>query len=141
MRIQIKTKNFSLTAFLKKFVEEKINSLEKIIKPFQAAGKGKPEVSAQVEIEKTTLHHKKGDVFRAEANLTLFGEVLRAEAESDDLKTSVNQMRTELQREIGKTKEKIKDITERKERVAKKEMRLSSEARFWRRGRIKDEGL
>ena len=54
MIITIKAKNLELTDELRNFVEEKIGSLEKFITLAEAF----------VEVEKETMHHKKGKIFK-----------------------------------------------------------------------------
>ncbi len=114
MKIVIKTKNLKLNSDLKDFIEEKINSLEKFAKIFQDEkkyfngfyGKGKPKIEAWVEIEKTTLHHKKGPVFRAECQMRFPGKSIRSTAEAKNLRLAITEIKDELQREIKQYKEK-----------------------------------
>ncbi len=104
MKVIIKSTNFKLTPSLAAFIEEKILSLAKFLKTvdeFEA-------VTARVEVGKTTRHHKKGEVFRAEVNLDLPKAVLRSEAIQNDLRAAVNEVRKELKREIEKYKDKLK---------------------------------
>ena len=94
MKIIIKTKNIELTQALKKYIQEKFNSLEKFAKIFQNKkeyfnhffGKGKPRVEAWVEIGKETLHHQKGLVFWAECQMRFPKRSLRSTARAKDLK-------------------------------------------------------
>ncbi len=114
MKIIIRTKKIELNQELKDYINEKINSLEKFLKILQDKekyfdkffGKGKPRVEAWVEVEKTTLHHKKGPVFRAECQLRLPGQSIRAEAVSEDLRLAINEVKDKLQREFKQYKEK-----------------------------------
>ena len=120
MKIIIKTKNLKLNQALKNFIEEKINSLEKFsffgspaqIPPLSKKerdweGKGKPRVEAWVEIGRTTLHHKKGPVFRAECQMRFPKRSLRSTAEGEDLKSAITEIKDELQRELKEYKEKL----------------------------------
>jgi len=148
MKIIIKTKNIKLTLALKDYIEGKLNSLEKFSKIFQEKiylnsffGKGKPRVEAWVEVGKESLHHQKGNIFRAEVQLRFPKKSIRSEAISKDLKTAITETKDELQREIKQYKEKLTSLTKRKARVLKKSLRLSSGARFWRKGRIREEGI
>jgi len=150
MKIVIKATNLELNRELKDYIEEKINSLEKFAKIFESEKyynhfftKGKPRVEVWLEIGKTTLHHQKGDIFRAEAQMRLPGKSLRAESERDDLKLAITEVKDELQRELKQYKGKAKAVTKRKARVFKKLLRLSPLARFKKRkgGRTKEEGI
>lgn len=98
MRIVIKATNVELTAPLKEYIEQKLWSLNKFIDKLDLEG----AVLARVEVGRTTAHHHKGDVYRAEVNLDLSKEVLRASSENWDIRLAVNQVKDDLQREIKK---------------------------------------
>ncbi|HUV81002.1 MAG TPA: ribosome-associated translation inhibitor RaiA [Patescibacteria group bacterium] len=135
MKIIIKTKNLKLTGSLKEYVQKKIISLEKL------SGRENFPLTARLEIEKTTEHHKKGPVFRTECQLPLPGKEIRAESVSENLYSTINEVKDELQRELENYKNKSVARTKRGARILKKEIRLSSGARFYKKGRIKDEGI
>lgn len=148
MKIIIKTTNFELTPSLKKYIEEKLNILEKFVKIFRSEecfnhffGKGKPRSEAWVEIGKTTLRHKRGPIFWAECQMRLPGKSIRSTAQSEDLKFAINEMKDGLQRELKQYKNKSMAQIKRRTRVLKKELHFSPRARFWRKGRIKEEGI
>jgi len=131
MEIIIRTKNLKLTQVLETYIKEKIGKIEK----------GKPIIEAWVELEKTTLHHKKGPFFKAECKLKAPGKNVVAEASSEDLRLAIDEVRNELQRELRQYKEKQISKTKRKARIIKKELKISPEARFYRKGRIREEGI
>jgi len=111
MKIHIQTKNFELTSAIRIFVEEKIQPLEKFIdvgaETFESpAGKEKPPVNAWVELGKRPHHHK-GPVFRAECQIELPKNSVRAEAVSNDLRSAIVEVKDELQRELKKLKGKM----------------------------------
>jgi len=83
MKIIIKTKNLKLTGVLKEYVNKKINSLERFLEEENFL------VKAQIEIEKTTLHHKKGPFFRTECQIQLPGKDVRVESVSENLYLSI----------------------------------------------------
>ena len=147
MKIILQTKNLKLNRALLQYIREKINSLEKFAKIFskdyynQFFGKGKPRAEAWIEIGKTTLHHKKGPVFLAECQMRLPGKSVRATAEGNDLKMAITEIKDELQRELKQYKEKLTAQTKRRQRELKKELKLSPRARFYRKGRIREEGI
>lgn len=149
MKIVIKTKNLDLNQSLREYINEKINSLERFFKVIDNQkdyygdffSKGKPSVEAWVEIEKTTLHHRKGKVFRAEAQIHLPGKSIRAEYISEDLRVAINEIKNELQGELKKYKNKLISQRKRGARSFKKETHLSPQARFYRKGRIREEGI
>ena len=148
MKINILTKNIKLTPALKDFIEEKINSLEKFSKILYSEkyfnhffGKGKPRVEAWVEIAKTTLHHKKGPIFLAECQMRFPRRSLRSTASSKDLRLAIDEVKDELQRQLKQYRNKLTAQTKRRARVLKKELKLAPQARFYRKGRIREEGI
>jgi len=66
MKINIKTTNISLTPAISEYIEKRIGSLDKFYKKEE-------DIVINVEVGKTTEHHKSGDIFRAEINLTRAG--------------------------------------------------------------------
>jgi len=108
MNIIIKAKNIELTPTLKDFVEKKISSLEKYFNLLQEEDDPAlvSQVEATVEVGKTTLHHRKGDICRAEVLLTFPRHTLRAAKSADDLEKAIDAVRDDLQRQITTFKEK-----------------------------------
>ncbi len=104
MNINIKYTNLDSTPAIEKYVIDKINSLEKFIHRLDE----KTIAQAQVEIARSTKHHKKGNVYHIECNLELPGKLLRAESENWDVRLGVDEVRNELQREIKKYSEKFR---------------------------------
>ena len=104
MKINIKATDLKLTSSLQGYIEEKIGSLEKIIPRLKindfSGGTGKPAFEAWVEIEKTTFHHHKGKIFRAECQIRLPGKSLRAESVKEELHLAIDEVKDELQRDI-----------------------------------------
>jgi len=147
MKIIIKTTNLKLNKELSQYIEEKLNPLEKFSKILYNEkyydhffSKGKPRVEAWVEIGKETKHHKKGPFFWAECQMRFPKRTLRSIAESDNIKQAITEVKDELQRELKQYKEKLISKTKRRARVLKKELKLSPLARFYRKGRIREEG-
>lgn len=99
MKINLKTKNFSLTSSIKNYLEQRLNSLGKFL-PIDES------IFADVDLSKTTKHHKKGDIFRAEVNLKVPGRLIRASAIEWDLRIAIDRVRDDLQKEIKINKEK-----------------------------------
>lgn len=118
MRINIKTKNFSLTPSIETYLRGKLDSLDKIL-PYNDG------IFADVELARTTRHHQKGDIFRAEVNLTVSGKLIRSVAEQWDLRVAIDTMRDELWRKITGNKEKRTSLYKRGARMLKKLLRGS----------------
>ncbi|MCX6764113.1 MAG: ribosome-associated translation inhibitor RaiA [Candidatus Nealsonbacteria bacterium] len=110
MKIIIKTTNIDLTPSLKDYAEKKIGELEKFLQRIGEKGqdfeKGKPSYEAWVELERTTHHHHKGKVFRAECQIRLPGRSLRAESIKEDMYLAIDEVKDELQGEIDRYKQK-----------------------------------
>lgn len=117
MKIIIKTKNFDLTAPIEKFVEEKFMTLKKFINVLKREDEiGKTLAEVFVEVGKVTKHHKKGEVFFAEAQIRLPGRSLSASATSDDLFKAIVSAKGEMEAEIEKYKTKKIDKNRRQQR-------------------------
>ncbi len=102
MKIQIKGTNLDLTPSIKEYIENKISGLEKFIKSIEIG----TEAIARVEIGRTTRHHVKGDVFRAEVNIDLTQNIARAEHTDADVRTSIDMVYGKLKNILSKQKDK-----------------------------------
>jgi ribosomal subunit interface protein len=100
MKINIKAANLDLTPALNQYLEEKIDSLSKFLKNYEIEG----EIQARVEVGRTSRHHHRGNVFRAEVNLILPKKILRSVAEREDIRVAIDEVKDELQQEIKKYK-------------------------------------
>ena len=125
MKIVIKKTNIELTPKIEEYIEEKIGGVDKLLDDMD-----RNVVEARVEVGRTTRHHQKGDIFRAEVNLTLPGQLLRVVAEERDLRTAIDRVKEDLQREIKKYRGKKKAKFRRGARKAKRLIRISPLAWF-----------
>lgn len=101
MKIIIKATNLELTPAINEYIEEKIGSLDKFLnKKFEKES----EVKIEVEIAKTTKHHKSGYIYYAEANMHLPGKILRAEHSDWDVRVAIDNVKNKLQQEVKKYK-------------------------------------
>lgn len=145
MRIIIKATKIKLTDELRKLINEEISSLEKflgdILKKEDIFNGRKPRAEAFVEVGKPSSHHKKGDVFYAECQIPLPGDGLRATAKEESLGLAITEVKDELQGQLKKYKRSQKARQERSQRRAKKDLKLSKNARFYRKGRIREENI
>ncbi|MBU3964287.1 ribosome-associated translation inhibitor RaiA [Patescibacteria group bacterium] len=112
MKVNIKTTNIEIDEALTIWVNDRIGELERILGVFGpdefSAGE-REKIEAFVEIGKISKHHLKGDVFRAEVQLSLPKKSLRAVVRDSDLRTAINIAKEEIQREIKKYKGKRVD--------------------------------
>jgi|SRR3989344_2434525 len=107
MNIKIRTINFEITPAIDQYVNKKISSLEKFL------GDGQ-NVLCEVEIGRTTKHHKSGDIFKAEINIMRPGsKQVYALSEEQNLYSAIDIVRDEAEREIVSQKEKRSTLVRR----------------------------
>ena len=115
MNISIKSTNIELTPAIKDYTEKRISGITKF------SGE---DVVANIEIGKTTAHHKSGEFFRAEINIvTTLGKQFRAVSEKSDLYEAIDDVRNEIVREISSDKGKKEALWKRGARKVKNMMR------------------
>jgi ribosomal subunit interface protein len=105
MNIIIKATNFELTPSLQDYIEKRIGALEKFLG-------GQSQVS--VEVGKTTLHHKNGNIFKTE--ITLFaadGGKFYVLSEKSDQYESIDDATNELRQSVVSRKEKKQSLWKR----------------------------
>ncbi|MFA6428293.1 MAG: ribosome-associated translation inhibitor RaiA [Candidatus Buchananbacteria bacterium] len=113
MQLVIKGTRIVLAEAERDYVDKKIFSLNKLLTK---------AITVRVELEKTTNHHKKGEIFRAEVNVDLPPkQVLRAEAFGSSLTEAVDRMQNEIKLELIKNKDK--QISKDKGRVGKQRLK------------------
>ncbi|MEK7650556.1 MAG: ribosome-associated translation inhibitor RaiA [Patescibacteria group bacterium] len=95
MNINIKTTGLELTDALEAYLHEKLAHVEKFITESERA-----IARAEVNLAKTTQHHKNGDFFKAEITILLSGRSLHASANKDDLYAAIDEMQDEIISEI-----------------------------------------
>jgi len=137
MRVMIRQKNLELTLPLRTYIEQKVVlPVQKLLKRAQVS-----ELPIlDMEVERTTRHHRKGQVYRVLANLAIGRKLIRAEATDEDVRAACDLLEEELKREVQTHKTKSVALEKRGARVAKKELHLARSARLFRKGRIRDEG-
>lgn len=101
MHISLKGTNIQILESTREYVDRKlVRATEKLLK------NGDEGASLSIEVERTTEHHNKGKIFRAETTLALGKNVLRAEALADTLNEAIDMVQGEITREIKKFKDK-----------------------------------
>lgn len=95
----IKASGMDLTDAIRGYVEKKFGHMDKFL-----VSVGQPQ-QAFVEVEKTTNHHKSGNIFRCEIMLKLPGKTLRAEADDADLYRAIDRVKDVLERQVVAYKE------------------------------------
>lgn len=101
------------------YANKKVEVFEKYIK--------EGDTEFFVEVSKTTAHHKQGDVFRAEFDVTIEGKQFRSEAEGNDLYAAIDEAKDELLKEIRNAKDKGDTLFKRGARKIKSLLRFGKE--------------
>lgn len=97
MNIRIQGSRELLTPAIEEYVNKRIIPLSKLVKD---------DVLCEVELQKTTDHHRSGDIFRAEVNMIVSGKQVFVASEKPDLYEAIDDMRNELDRTLSVQKEK-----------------------------------
>lgn len=137
MRFTIRQKNIELTEPLLAYIESKL--LKPVTRLMKEASIAELPIM-DIEVSRSTRHHRKGQVYRMAVSLSIGKKLLRAEAENEDIRAACDILEEELEGEIHKFKDKGGATMRRGARVAKKELHLDPAARMYRKGRIRDEG-
>lgn len=115
--INFKVTSAQVSDELKDVVEMKFSSLEKFI--------GNATAICDVEFEKMTAQHS-GNVFRMEANLQIDGKLYRAEATMDSFEKAIDEVRSELDKELRRANSKKETLFKRGGRKIKEMLRFGS---------------
>ena len=101
MQTIIKESSLKLALFEEAYLQKKLAAVEKMIDPADTLA------SAEIEVERTTRHHRQGKIFRAEINLQTALGKFRVEAYGDSVSTALDYMKDEIQVELARKKDKI----------------------------------
>ena len=104
---KVRATNLDLTDAISTYVEKRVRALEKFIDPKDTSA------IMDVEVGKTTKHHQRGDVFRAEFNFSIGGKSFRAVANQADLYAAIDEVKDEMAREIRSSRSKEKTLFKR----------------------------
>ena len=121
MKVSIKATNLKLTPEIKKAIEVKIATLDKFISHLDPSS-----VKVFVEVTLETRHHKKGEIYYAEANIKVPGKIIRSEAEGEDIYQTIDEVKDELQALLKKYKKRKSAKRKRAGRALKRKTRFSS---------------
>lgn len=103
MRIQLTATRLDLTPALREYVLGKLKPLAKFLSRYEASG----ELTLFVEVARTTKHHRRGEVFYAEATLALPGEpTIRIEEYDATIRAAIDRVKDRLRMELSKRKDK-----------------------------------
>ena len=105
MKINIKATGIELTQAITDYVHEKVSTLEKYLT--------NPDSVAEVEVGRTTQHHKSGEVFKAEVHVTGNGLDLYAVSEHSDLYAAIDEVKDEIVRNTVSEKGRRQTLSRR----------------------------
>jgi ribosomal subunit interface protein len=99
MNTNVKMTNITITAAISDYVGKRMKKVDGILA-------NDPAAQCDIELAKTSAHHQKGEIFRAEVHIVGAGKNIYASAEKDDLYAAIDAVRDEVLRELkaGKSK-------------------------------------
>ncbi|MBI3632112.1 MAG: ribosome-associated translation inhibitor RaiA [Candidatus Vogelbacteria bacterium] len=103
MNINIKATNITLPGSIREYLEKKIKSIEKLVKDNDV-----DLIKVDVELGRLTNHHRSGDIFRAEVNLQIGQNLLRAVCEESELSAAIDIVKDEIVKEIKRLKDRLR---------------------------------
>lgn len=127
MLVQVQGTNLEITDELFAFTKDKLEDCFRMLGSLD-----RRPVQVDVELERTTRRHPKERedqrLYRAEANVTVPGRLIRAEGSADTLQQSVVEMKHRLTRKLREWRERLIDERREGARHAKREMGEEIEA-------------
>lgn len=117
MQINLQAKGIEATEAIKDYVNKKIFSLDKFFK------NSTEDIVLNVEIGKTTNHHKQGEFLKAEINFSFIGKDFYAISEKEDLYVAIDDVKNDIERQIVATKKRDDTLFRRGARSIKKMMK------------------
>src|SRR5262245_632504 len=101
MKINTHTLGLGLSPDISDYLTKKLEATNKFTSGVDASS-----IVVDVELGKTTNHHRTGDIFKAEINFCIGRDCVRAVAEKDDLRAAIDEAKDELLRELRVKKRK-----------------------------------
>lgn len=120
INIQIKSTNFIMTPEIEEYITSKVSLVEKFLQQYQ-----NENILVQCEVDRST-HHKKGDVFRVEFNLSVKGKFYRSEETNIDVHSAVDIAKDQLEKQIRRSKTKRFELFEKGARAIKNILRKNN---------------
>lgn len=99
MNIRIKGTNITLTPGITDYVNSTLEKLSRFL------GQD-PSITCDVELARTTKHHQKGDIFKAEVHIISPDVEAYATSENEDLNLAIADVRDEIENKLRSNKNK-----------------------------------
>jgi ribosomal subunit interface protein len=100
LRVKYKATGLTMTPEIKAYVAKKLVAIERQLNPKDTS------VYGEIELERTTRHHRQGQIFRTEMNLFVQGVQYRVETTGENLYPAIDAMKDDLLRELKQIKGK-----------------------------------
>jgi putative sigma-54 modulation protein len=110
MQINIQGKNIELTQAIKDYVSKRVTILEKLLSKIEENG---GEVLVNFEVNKSTNHHKSGEIFHADCLIKIDGKEFYASANGEDLYVAIDEIKVILFNDIQKNKGRAQTLFKR----------------------------
>lgn len=99
MNININTTTIGMTPAISDYVDKHLESVKKFLE-------NDPTVKCDLELAKTTNHHKHGEIFKAEIHIVAKDQNIYASVEREDLYSAIDEVRDEVIRKLKSSKDK-----------------------------------
>lgn len=106
MNINIKTSTISLTPAISDYVEKRMAPIKKFLEDDTTA-------QCDLELAKTTNHHKHGDIFKAEIHIVGKDKNIYTSVEKEDLYVAIDLVKDEVIRKLKSSKDKNQSLLRR----------------------------
>lgn len=116
MNTHIRVTGISMTEAIEDYVTRKVAAFDKYVSKDSSA-------DLSVELQKTTAHHKAGDIFKAELDLRFGGSHFHVASEESDLYAAIDKAKDELLQELRSQKGKREALWRRGHRKIKDMLR------------------
>ena len=133
ININLKATNMGLTDAITDYVIKRVSNLGRLLQNIQQAGGA---VVINFEVDKTTNHHKNGQIFRAECNITVNGKQYYAEFKDENLYAAIDGVKDIILRDLKKDREKKQALYKRGAKMMKDALRgLTNwkKLKFWKK--------
>jgi len=118
MKIErIQGKNMEVTSAIEQYVRKRVVALEKLTKRLQPS-------LLSVELGRPSEHHRKGEVFYAEFQADINGEKFFANAHADDLYAAIDEVQSDVKRQITDWRKKQRALGKKEGRSFKSFLRF-----------------
>ncbi len=99
MNTNIKTTNITLTDAISNYVDKRLEKINQLTA-------NDPSVQCDVELARTTTHHNKGEIFRAEIHLTGAGLNIYSSSDKEDMYAAIDDVQSSAVHELTSGKKK-----------------------------------